>query len=289
MTLATRIVRAHTAAVYARSTWSLAALLLVADAHAAPPQKTATLVSAEGKLAIGGGSASTGATIAPGSQVDAGDDAHALIDVGDARITVAPRTIFHVYGKPAPKGSKKLVVSDSTLSSGIVRASTTKPVAIDTPSGKIALAAATDAQIHVEKGVTRVSVHKGSAKAGGVAIGEGLGLRVGKGKPTKLPPAPTWTAAPKAAITTKGDAPADVTGVLGGAATRWHLEVAMDAAFTEYQTDTLLDAKSTTLVVEQKLPPGRWFVRVSAIDERGLEGPWSAVAETRVTSTKGAP
>ncbi len=272
----------------ARIAWSLAALLLVADAGAAPPVKTATLISAEGKLAIGGGSATSGAAIAAGSAVDAGDDAHAELDLGDARVFVAPRTVFHVFGKPAPKGSKKPVVSDSTLTSGAVRVSTTKAITIDTPGAKVVLDAATDAKVHVDKGVTRVSVHKGSAKAGGAVIGAGFGARVGKGKPTKLPAAPTWTAAPKSLVPTKGDAPAEVAGMLGlaaagaGKAARWHLEVATDAAFTEYLTDAVLDAKSTTLVVEQKLPPGRYWMRVSAIDDAGLEGPWSAVVETRV-------
>jgi len=268
-----------------RHAWLLALLVIAAPARAEAPKPGATLVSAEGKLAIAGGSTSSGSPIVAGSAVTAGEDAHAEVNLGVALISVAPQSVFYVFGAPAPKGSKKLIASaDSTLSSGVVRVSTTKPIAISTPSGKVSFDAATDAKLHVEGGVTRVSVHKGSAKAGGAAIGEGMGARVGKGKAVKLPAAPTWTAAPKTALTTKGEAPVDVSGIIGGTAAQWHLQVAMNAAFTEFLTDMQLKAKTTTLVFEQKLPPGRYYVRVSAIDGDGLEGPWSAAAPIQITS-----
>lgn len=269
--------------VSARAASFLALLVVVAPARADAPKKGATLVSAEGKLAIAGGSTSSGSAIVAGSSVNAGEDAHAEINLGDALIAVAPQTVFYVFGAPAPKGSKKLVVADSTLSGGVVRVSTTKPITVNTPNGKIVFDAATEAKLHVEGGTTRVSVHKGSARAAGVTIGEGLGLRVGKGKAAKLPAAPTWTVTPKTSLTTKGEAPVDVSGVIGGVASQWHLQVAMNAAFTEFLTDTQLKAKTTTLVFEQKLPPGRYYVRVSAIDGDGLEGPWSTVAPVQIT------
>ncbi len=271
----------------ARLLWSLAFVIVVVPARADAPKKGAILVSAEGKLAIGGGSTATGAPIGAGSTVNAGEDAHAEINLGDALIAVAPQTVFHVFG--APKGGKKVVVADSTLSSGIVRVSTTKPIAVNTPNAKVTFDASTEAKLHVESGVTRVSVHKGSAKVSGVSIGEGLGVRVGKGKPAKLPAAPAWTAAPKTSLTTKGEAPVDVTGVIGGTAAQWHLQVATNPAFTEFLTDMQLKAKTTTLVFEQKLPPGRYYVRVSAMDGDGLEGPWSTVAPVQITSIAGKP
>lgn len=270
----------------ARFAGLIAVCVFVVPASADTPKKGATLVSAEGKLAVGGGSAGSGAAIVAGTGINAGEDAHAELDLGDARIAVAPQTVFHVFGSPAPKGSKKLVVSDSTLTSGVVRVSTSKATTINTPAGKVLLDAATDAKLHVDKGVTRVSVHKGSAKLGGVGIAEGFGLRVGKGKPAKLPDAPVWTAMPKSKLTTKGEVPAEVKAVLGGVATVWHVQVAMNATFTEFLTDAQLEAKTTTLVFEQKLTPGRYWVRISAIDAVGLEGPWSAVAPTEIISAK---
>jgi hypothetical protein len=162
-----------------------------------------------------------------------------------------------------------------------VRVSTQKPTTINTPAGKVVLEPATDAKLHVESGVTRVSVHKGSAKAFGAVISEGFGARSGKGK-TKLPAAPTWTTAPKTSLKAKGDAPVDVNGIISGNAAQWHVQVAMNAAFTDFLVDTQLKAKSTTLVYEQKLPPGRYYTRVSAIDDGGLESAWSAVAPTEI-------
>lgn len=268
----------------ARVGFLLAALVLSSSARADAPKKGAILVSAEGKLAIPGGSTNSGAAIVAGSSVSSGDDAHAEINLGDALVAVAPQTVFFVYGTPPPKGSNKLLVSDSTLSSGIVRVSTQKPTPINTPAGKVLLAAATDAKVHVESGVTRVSVHKGSAKIGGAVVADGFGVRVGKGKATKLPAPPTWTAAPKTTVKTKGDAPVDVNGIIAGNATHWHVQVAMNAAFTDFLVDTLIKSKSTTLVYEQKLPPGRFYTRVSALDGDGLEGPWGAVAPVEVVS-----
>jgi hypothetical protein len=268
----------------ARAAWFLAAIVAVAPARADAPKKGAILVSAEGKLVIAGGSTSSGTPIVAGSSVSSGDDAHAEINLGDALVAVAPQTVFFVYGTPPPKGSKKLLVSDSTLSSGIVRVSTQKPTTINTPAGKVLLYSATDAKLHVESGVTRVSVHKGSAKVGGAVVSDGFGVRVGKGKPAKLPGAPTWTAAPKTSLKTKGETPIDVNGIITGTATQWHMQVAMNAAFTDFLVDTQLKAKTTTLVFEQKLPPGRYYTRVSAIDGDGLEGPWSAVAPIEIVS-----
>lgn len=277
-TLAVACDRGHARPMFARSAGVVVACMVVLPASADTPKKGATLVAAEGKLAVAGGSATSGAVLVAGTAVSAGEDAHAVIDLGDARISVAPQTIFHVFGAP---GSKKAAAA-STLANGIVRIAATKPIAIASPAGKIVFDG--DAKLHVEKGVTRISVHKGTAKLSGATVGEGFGVRVGKGKPTKLPAAPTWTAPPKSALTTKGDAPIDVTGMIGGTATRWHLQVAMDEAFTEYLTDTQLAAKSTTLVFEQKLPPGRYWVRVSALDADGLEGAWSTVAAVQILS-----
>lgn len=242
---------------------------------------TATLVSSDGKVTVGGASQVDGAAIAPGSAVSTGEGAHAEVKLGDAALSLAPHTLFHPFGKPK---AKKLVISDSTLVSGVVRIATQKPIAIDTPAGKIVFAASTQAKLHVEGGATRLSVHAGSAKAGGATIAEGYGVRLGKGKAKKLPAAPTWTVLPKPTVVTLGDAPASVTGIASGVATKWHLQVAMDGAFTELLTDAQLDAKSTTLVMEQKLPPGRFHVRLAALDADGLEGAWSAVATTQITS-----
>lgn len=264
--------------MFARAAGIVVACVVVVPASADTPKKGATLVAAEGKLAVGGGSASSGSVLVAGTAVAAGEDAHAVIDLGNARVSIAPQTIFHVFGAP---GSKK-AAAESTLANGIVRVSSSKPITIASPAGKIVFDG--DAKLHVEKGVTRVSVHKGTAKVSGATVGEGFGVRVGKGKPMKLPAAPTWTAPPKSALTTKGDAPVDVAGMIGGAATKWHLQVAMDEAFTEYLTDTQLTAKTTTLVFEQKLPPGRYWVRVSAVDADGLEGAWSTVAAVQIVS-----
>ncbi len=267
-----------------RAAWVFVALVVVAPARADAPKSSAVFVAAEGKLAVGGGgSASNGAAIVAGSSVSSGEDAHAEINLGDALVAVAPQTVFYVFGAPPPKGSKKLVVSDSTLSSGVVRVSTQKPTIISTPAGKVHLDAGTDAKVHVESGVTRVCVHKGSAKVSGASIAEGFGLRVGKAK-AKLPAAPVWTAAPKTSLKTKGEAPVDVSGIASGNATLWHVQVAMNAAFTDFLTDTTIKAKSTTLVFEQKLPPGRYYTRISAIDGDGLESAWSAVAPTEIAA-----
>ncbi|MGZ3453659.1 MAG: FecR domain-containing protein [Polyangiales bacterium] len=268
----------------------IALCVLVAPvALAADP--AATLSAADGNVDIGGAGATKGSPIASGSGVVTAANAHAEVRLKDgSRIWLAPSTTFYVLGKPVPKG-KKPIVSDSTLVKGAVWtfASSAPMAAIVTPAGKVMIAASSEAKLHVEDGTTRVSVHKGKATVGGAEIAEGFGIK-GKSK-AKLPDSPKWTAPPKT-LTTTSEENASVTGMIGGpgTATKWHVQVTMDAEMTDILVDSLIKADGPTLMVEQKLPPGHYFMRVAAIGPDGLESAWSAVAPATVTAaTKKKP
>jgi len=254
------------------------------------PKPPATISATEGVVDVSGTSAKKDAAIVPGSGIVSSANAHTEVTYKEGwRVLVAPSSTFYVLGKAAPKGSKKLVTGDSTLVTGSVRvtvpATIAKAAPIDTPAGKLTFTASTEAKVHVEDGATRVSVHKGKATLGATEIAEGSGLKVDKGKwggkSQKLPDAPKWTAAPKTSYSVAtSNEEAKLTGMIGGTATKWHLQVSMDAQFTEYLVDLELKAAGPTLMLEQKLPVGKFYLRVSALDDNGLESAWSPVATT---------
>jgi hypothetical protein len=91
-----------------------------------------------------------------------------------------------------------------------------------------------------------------------------------------LPGRPVWTVAPPARVVTAG-APVDVTGeyrLPSGSARRWRVELARDEAFRDRVSVTTAAGRVRRLRLRE-VAPGRYFVRVSALNEDGLAGPAS--------------
>jgi hypothetical protein len=265
---------------------STIACLLSVVAVASAADDGAIIAGADGDVDVAGLGASKGTAIAPGSSVVTAGNAHADVKLRDgAHVRLAPSTTFYVLGKPAPKGSKKPSLSDSTLVKGTIWiASASSAMApIVTPAGKVVAAPSSEAKLHVEGGVTRVSVHKGKVTANGAEVAEGFGLK-GKSK-AKLPAAPAWTAPPKPFTFTLGSEET-ITGMIAGHAAKWHLQVAMDEGMNDVLVDITLVADGPTLLVEQKLPPGHYFMRVAALGSDGLESAWSSVAPATIIKKK---
>lgn len=91
-----------------------------------------------------------------------------------------------------------------------------------------------------------------------------------------LPRRPLWVNAPTERVVTAGG-PVDVTGeyrLPSGHASRWRVELARDGAFRERVSVTSAAARARRLHL-RGVAPGRYFVRVSALNEDGLAGPAS--------------
>jgi hypothetical protein len=137
---------------------------------------------------------------------------------------------------------------------------------------------------------TRLAVYDGAstiaARGTTRAVARGFGSKAELGHeptpPRPLPAAPAWTTLPATLVV---DAP--IVGEYGVAtatsprATSWHVQIARDDGFHEVVADT----KAPTEVhrLEARAPgAGRYFVRVSAIDDDQFEGPFGDVARVLV-------
>lgn len=100
-----------------------------------------------------------------------------------------------------------------------------------------------------------------------------------------LPRRPEWVTAPAERVVTAG-APVDVTGeyrLPSGHASRWRVELARDAAFRE-RVSVASSAGRVRRLHLRGVAPGRYFVRVSALNEDGLAGPASTPAPFTVAA-----
>jgi len=264
------------------------------------PPPDATVSAASGSLNADGKGASKGDAIAAGSEVSTGDTAHGEVTYKDGvRVQLLPASTLWVLGAAPPKGAKKpTVLAESTLAKGAIRAHVEagkKPLVIATATAKVSVVSG-DAKVHVDEGVTRVSVHKGTTTVdvGGkkIEVAEGFGLKIEKGKapgkPTKLPDAPKWTTLPPKLALTAGD-DAKVAATIGGTASVWQLEVARDEAFNDVMLDLHPKADGPTLALEQKVPIGKYFGRVSALDADMLESAPAPIVSTTIAKARVVP
>ncbi|HEX4381654.1 MAG TPA: FecR domain-containing protein, partial [Myxococcales bacterium] len=139
--------------------------------------------------------------------------------------------------------------------------------------------------------MSRVSVFEGDAKVSAsgkaVAVHEGFGTRVAKGKPPEppepLPVAPTWLSAAPGPRILVGAATAQQTLSWEEGAAAYRLQVSHDSAFNDLLLDEKPSAERTRTVA---LPPGRYFTRVWAINAKGMAGPPGPVWTLDVLAVK---
>jgi hypothetical protein len=88
-----------------------------------------------------------------------------------------------------------------------------------------------------------------------------------------VPNPPVWVAMPPPFLLVQGTGSFQATygPAAGASVARWHVQIASNESFHEPRIDTTVDGK-VTVVDAKDLPPGKWLVRVSAIDEDHIEG-----------------
>lgn len=215
----------------------------------------------------------------------------------ESQVRVEEQTLVIILGDVRGAASR-LTASDATLVTGSLRARMSElsgrpPRVVDTPSARVEVTAG-EAKVSVDdKKTTRLAVHAGQSNVAAqkktVPVTAGFGSRVDDGKPPAppkpLPPAPAWDGAPPVVVT-RADATEEISlryrlGAPFDGLAEWHVQVARDRDFT----DVLVDAKApraVDTVALRSLGPGRFFVRVSALDSDAFEGPFSAAAATTV-------
>jgi hypothetical protein len=147
---------------------------------------------------------------------------------------------------------------------------------------------------------TRLAVYRGSstidARGATREVARGFGSKAEIGHeptpPRPLPPAPQWTTPPALVLYDVGTAPTigaeyDAAPRPDRRIARWHVQIARDGIFRDVAVDARVPAEVRRLEA-QPPGPGRYYVRVSAIDDDDFEGPFGLVARTlvvRVTTT----
>lgn len=174
---------------------------------------------------------------------------------------------------------------------------------VATPVGKVTVSPGSEVRISISAdGVTRVAAYRGQAQIVGakggkpVVVQAGSGSRIADAKtppvaPVPLPAAPVLAGTQQIVFSTGG--PVDVAGAYGpGAAgdapAQWHVQVASDETFEHIVSDARAGAAQTR-IFSQPIGPGTYYVRASALNAEGAEGPMSAPARVIVAGVTVKP
>lgn len=148
---------------------------------------------------------------------------------------------------------------------------------------------------------TRLAVYRGSstidARGRTREVARGYGSKAELGQPPTaprpLPPPPQWTITPPLVLLDRGVAASiageyEVPAAADGADRRiaeWHVQIARDGIFRDVAVDAKIPAAVRRL--EAQAPgAGRYYVRVSAIDDDQFEGPFGRIARTVVVAAR---
>lgn len=140
---------------------------------------------------------------------------------------------------------------------------------------------------------TRVAVYGGSsaidARGTRREVARGFGSKAELGQqptpPRPLPPAPAWSTSPPLVLFDRGTAlivgEYDVPASPNQHIAEWHVQIARDGIFRDVAVDTRAPVGVKRLEAQ---PPGagRYYIRVSAIDDDHFEGPFSRIARVMV-------
>ena len=170
--------------------------------------------------------------------------------------------------------------------------------------GRVPVAVATDAAaVKVYDGeaqvsadavkTTRLAVYRGSsaidARGTRREVARGFGSKAELGSqptaPRPLPPAPVWSVLPPLVLLDRGTASIvaeyDVPKAAGQRIAQWHVQIARDGIFRDIAVDTTAPVGVRRLEAQ---PPGagRYYIRVSAVDDDHFEGPFGVIARALV-------
>ncbi|MEA2752685.1 MAG: hypothetical protein QOI41_6828, partial [Myxococcales bacterium] len=148
---------------------------------------------------------------------------------------------------------------------------------------------------------TRLSVYRGSsaidARGTRREVPRGFGSKAELGQPPTvprpLPPAPAWTTPPPLVLLDRGAAsivgeydvpspsPSPSPSLGTAKVASWHVQIARDGIFRDVAVDTTAPVGVHRLEAQ---PPGagRYYIRVSAVDDDHFEGPYGVIARVLV-------
>ena len=214
-----------------------------------------------------------------------------VIILGDARAAAAKVR----SGSGAPEATTLVTGNLRAFMSGARGAAsgTRAPVALATDAAAVKVY---DGEAKVSADAvktTRLAVYGGSSAIDArgtrreVARGFGSKAELG-GQPTvprPLPPAPRWSVAPPLVLLDRGAASIvgeyEVPETPGQHVAEWHVQIARDGIFRDVAVDATAPVEVRRLEAQ---PPGagRYYIRVSAIDDDHFEGPFGVIARVMV-------
>lgn len=242
-----------------------------------------------------------------GDRVNTLDNSSAeLLFIDETLLALGEETLLVIFGATRDATSAVQPGPEHTLVTGSLRARLAelngrRPVLpVATPAAQVRLDPG-EAQVSVDRArTTRVAVYRGrsqvSAQRHTVRIPEGYGSRTDFGRPPspprRLPAAPAW-ATPAGAVVFAVNTPAaggDPTAAYAAVyeaprattpVASWRVQLARDEAFHDLIDDDERGAAAVRFEAAA-LVPGRYFLRVSAFDSEGLEGPFGPNASVWV-------
>jgi hypothetical protein len=225
-------------------------------------------------------------------------------------LQMGDHTLLVVFGPIQRKGEKgdtdkaQLVSGKLRAHLGALIGKPAPTLVVQTPAAEAVVRANSPGEAAVEvgpKGETRVTVYKGTttvaARGKSVKVEPGFALQVPRGKPPepprRIPVMPRWTMTPPTLILTQtasggvvhaefddGQA-APAGGAPRAKVDRWHVQLARDPAFNDLVMDRQ-EPMGTRQIDADRLEPGTYHARVSAVDTTGFEGPATPVASFAV-------
>ena len=209
-----------------------------------------------------------------------------ILFVDRTRVVLAEHTLVVIYGTAASTAVSKTPPPKVELEQGEVQAGLAalrgnRSVGVRVKSGGDVSAKSRDTVVRTQKSRTTVSVFDGTSKVSSagksVSVNEGFGSSFEAKKPPtpprKLPPSPTWAAgsAQGVVLLPKGSGRLFVAWKPIKEAKTYRVELARDAAFKNLVAREEIPARINALKAE-RLPPGRYYARVRAIDKDDFLG-----------------
>ena len=254
-----------------------------------------------------------------GNRVNTQERSSAEVTFADeTQLRLAERTLIVILGETSTRvrreaSARDTVLERGTLSAflaGVDRQRGVAPTSLNTDAARVTLDRGTEARIEVdERRRSTVAVYRGRSRVHArrqhVPVPQGYGVRAVRDQrvpaPRLLPLAPLWTVRPpRLALVESGGATlvselregttplaTDAHGAHPPAPAQWHVEVSRDAHFNELIADVRGDAARSRVEIPD-VEPGAYFMRVSAVDADGFQGPPSEVVSTTVARAASA-
>ncbi|MBL4634880.1 MAG: FecR domain-containing protein [Kofleriaceae bacterium] len=207
----------------------------------------------------------------------------------NSKLTMRENTVVIVYGRSSQRKASltRAVLKSGSLRTRLSELSGGKRLMVETPSSEAEVGKGSTLISVDSEGTSRIANHKGEGvtvrskstkkrrKRAKVRVAAGFGSKVKVGlppsKPKALPPAPTWLPGRMAGI---GFASTGASVGRGwkpvAVASSYRVEIARSKEMNDIVA-TVVAPSNVTKFVAHGLPKGRYFVRVSSIDDDGFE------------------